>query len=45
MVEMYGFTDQFGKFTATIKNASEITNHTINVCYCFETVGQCAQNK
>jgi hypothetical protein len=40
-----GFTDQFGKFTTTIKNASEITNHTINVCYCFTTVGQCAQTK
>jgi hypothetical protein len=40
-----GFTDQFGKFTATIKNASEITNHTINVCYCFTTVGQCAQSQ
>ena len=40
-----GFTDQFGKFTTTIKNASEITNHTINVCYCFTTVGQCAQTQ
>ena len=39
----FGFTDQFGKFTTVIKDASVNTKHTINVCHCFETVGWCAQ--
>jgi uncharacterized protein Usg len=39
----FGFTDEFGRFKTTIENASVNTNHTINVCYCFETTGWCSQ--
>ena len=39
----FGFTDELGRFKTTIENASVNTNHTINVCYCFETTGWCSQ--
>ena len=38
-----GFTNHNGRFVAIIKNASQNTKHTVNVCYCFETVGNCSQ--
>ena len=40
-----GFTDKFGIFKTTIKNASVNNEHTLNVCYCFKTTGGCSQQK
>tara|TARA_Y100000361_G_scaffold154106_1_gene178178 strand:+ start:4712 stop:6514 length:1803 start_codon:yes stop_codon:yes gene_type:complete len=40
-----GFTDKFGLFKTTIKNASVNNEHTLNVCYCFKTTGGCSQQK
>jgi hypothetical protein len=40
-----GFTDENGEFLYTFEKASVETQHTIQVCYCFETVGNCRQQK
>ena len=40
-----GFTNEDGEFLYTFENASVDTKHTIQVCYCFETVGGCRQQK
>ena len=40
-----GFTNEDGEFIYTFENASVDTKHTIQVCYCFETVGGCRQQK
>ena len=40
-----GFTDEDGEFLYTFEKASIETQHTIQVCYCFETVGNCRQQK
>ena len=40
-----GFTNADGEFLYTFENASVDTKHTIQVCYCFETVGGCRQQK
>ena len=40
-----GFTDEDGEFLYTFEKASVETQHTIQVCYCFETVGNCRQQK
>lgn len=40
-----GVTNENGVFTTTINNASVNTDHTLNICYCFTTKGDCAQQK
>ena len=38
-----GFTDHHGMFYHVIPNASIDTDHTLQVCYCFDTEGICRQ--
>lgn len=40
-----GFTDYNGLFHHTVPNASKDTDHTLQICYCFETEGICRQQK
>jgi len=40
-----GVTNENGVFTTTINNASVNTDHTLNICYCFTTTGNCSQQK
>lgn len=40
-----GYTDSNGMFEYNIPNASVDTKHTLQICYCFETAGNCRQQK
>ena len=40
-----GFTDIYGIFYHVVPNASKNTDHTLQVCYCFDTEGACRQQK
>ena len=40
-----GFTDYHGMFYYTVSNASINTDHTLQICYCFDTEGICRQQK
>ena len=40
-----GFTDKDGLFYHVVPNASKNTDHTLQICYCFDTEGVCRQQK
>lgn len=40
-----GFTDYDGLFHYIVPNASKNTDHTLQICYCFDTEGVCRQQK
>ena len=40
-----GVTDHDGLFYHIVPNASKNTDHTLQICYCFETEGICRQQK
>lgn len=40
-----GFTDYQGMFYYTVANASINIDHTLQICYCFDTEGICRQQK
>lgn len=41
----YGFTDEYGYQWMSILDASVNTEHTVDLCYCTETTGNCSQMK
>lgn len=38
-------TNSLGQYFHTFTNASTITDHTLQLCYCFSTAGNCRQQK
>ena len=40
-----GLSDEYGYLRVTIPNASVDVDHTVDLCYCFETTGNCSQIK
>ena len=41
----YGFTDEYGYQWMSISDASVNTEHTVDLCHCTETTGNCSQKK
>ena len=40
-----GYTDSNGMLEYNVPNASVDTKHTLQICYCFDTAGNCRQQK